>query len=137
MTDHAYTQQKRPIPPPLTDAQRQLAWDRSVQVRQAQAGLRASVSEGTVRLDEAMNYDWAGTMKVRLLLESVPFIKKKQVARILDALSIGESKHISGLGKTQRLALLRMVAQVQSEIAHSKHQKLLAAERKAEENASQ
>jgi hypothetical protein len=99
-----------PLPPSLSDEQRQAALAKAAEVRRARAELKEKLKAGTMSLEELLGADGAddviGKMKVLAVLESLPGVGKVKARRTMDSIGISETRRVRGLGDKQRKALL-------------------------------
>ena len=95
--------------PDLTDEQRQAALKKAAEARQKRAELRAKIKSGDMSFADVMAQSAdpiVARMKVSTLLESLPGYGKAKAAKIMEELSISESRRVQGLGARQREALM-------------------------------
>ena len=99
-----------PLPPQLSDAQRQEALAKAAAVRRRRAELKDRLKLGDLTLgdvlDMASDDDVVGGTKVLAVLESLPRIGKVTARRLMEDLDISETRRLRGLGVKQREALL-------------------------------
>ena len=99
-----------PLPPQLSDAQRQEALAKAAAVRRQRAELKDRLKIGDLTLadvlDMAAGDDVVGGTKVLAVLESLPRIGKVTARRLMEQLDISETRRLRGLGVKQREALL-------------------------------
>ena len=99
-----------PLPPQLTDEQRQAALVKAAEARQARAELKEKLKAGSLTfkelLDGAENNDIIGKMKVIAVLESLPGVGKVKARRTMEKIGISETRRVRGLGVQQRKELL-------------------------------
>ncbi|MCY3786978.1 MAG: integration host factor, actinobacterial type [bacterium] len=99
-----------PLPPQLSDAQRQEALAKAAAVRRRRAELKDRLKIGDLTLadvlDMAADDDVVGGTKVLAVLESMPRIGKVTARRLMEELDISETRRLRGLGVKQREALL-------------------------------
>lgn len=99
-----------PLPPQLSDAQRQEALAKAAAVRRRRAELKDRLKLGDLTLgdvlDMASDDDVVGGTKVLAVLESLPRIGKVTARRLMEELDISETRRLRGLGVKQREALL-------------------------------
>ena len=97
--------------PPLTPEQRQAALDKAAASRRERAEVknRLKNSGGSIVdvLREGQANDVIGKMRVVDLLQSMPGVGKVRARRMMDRLSIAESRRVRGLGTKQLAALER------------------------------
>ena len=100
-----------PLPPQLTDEQRQAALAKAAEARRARAELKEKLKMGSVNLKElfaqAENDEIIGKMKVVAVLESLPGVGKVKARRTMEEIGISETRRVRGLGAQQREALLK------------------------------
>jgi hypothetical protein len=99
-----------PFPPALSDEQRRDALAKAAVVRKQRAGVKESLKNGGVSLQELFGRtgdDVVGKMKVANVLESLPGVGKVRAQRIIERLDISASRRMRGLGAKQREGLLR------------------------------
>ena len=100
-----------PLPPQLTDAQRQAALAKAAEARRARAELKEQVKMGSLALSELLAQgdkdDIVGKMKVVAVLESLPGVGKVKARRTMEDIGISETRRVRGLGDQQRAALLK------------------------------
>ncbi len=100
-----------PLPPELSPDQRQAALAKAGAARRLRAELKDKLKMGSTSLPEL--FDLAGSdetvakMKVLTVLESLPGLGKVKARRLMEELSISESRRIRGLGSQQRETLLK------------------------------
>ena len=100
-----------PLPPELSPDQRQAALAKASAARRLRAELKDKLKMGSSSLPEL--FDMAETdetvakMKVLAVLESLPGLGKVKARRLMEELSISESRRIRGLGSQQRETLLK------------------------------
>ena len=95
--------------PDLTDEQRQAALKKAAEARQRRAELRAMIKSGDMSFADVVaqsDEPIVARMKVSTLLESLPGYGKAKAAKIMEELSISESRRVQGLGARQREALM-------------------------------
>lgn len=103
-----------PTPPPLTPDQRAAAAAKAVRARAVRAHLRRDLTAGRLTLagafDLAAGDDEAATavasMRVTVLLESLPGVGERGVDHAVTALAIPVGRRVRGLGASQRAALI-------------------------------
>lgn len=100
-----------PLPPSLSDEQRQAALAKAAEARRARAELKEKLKMGSVTLKEllaqAEGDDIIGKMKVLAVLEALPGVGKVKARRTMDEIGISDTRRVRGLGDQQRAALLR------------------------------
>src|SRR5690606_16879075 len=99
-----------PLPPKLSDEQRQAALQKAAEARRVRAELKDKLKMGSLNLKElfalAETNEMVGKMKVVAVLESLPGVGKVKARRTMDDIGISESRRLRGLGDQQRAALL-------------------------------
>lgn len=99
-----------PLPPQLSDAQRQEALAKAAAVRRQRAELKDRLKIGDLTLADVLDIsaddDVVGGTKVLAVLESLPRIGKVTARRLMEELDISETRRLRGLGVKQREALL-------------------------------
>jgi hypothetical protein len=99
-----------PLPPALSDEQRQAALAKAAVARRARAELKERLKMGSITLaellDEADRDDMVAGIKVLAVLESLPGVGKVTARRAMDEIGIAETRRLRGLGAQQRKALL-------------------------------
>lgn len=100
-----------PLPPQLTDEQRQAALAKAAEARRARADLKEKLKMGSLTLSELLAQgdkdDIVGKMKVVAVLESLPGVGKVKARRTMEEIGISETRRVRGLGDQQRAALLK------------------------------
>jgi signal recognition particle GTPase len=100
-----------PLPPQLTDEQRQAALAKAAEARRARAELKEKLKMGSLTLkellDQSSETDIVGKMKVVAVLESLPGVGKVKARRTMEEIGISETRRVRGLGDQQRAALLK------------------------------
>ncbi len=99
-----------PLPPALTDRQRQEALAKAAKARKLRAELKLSLKTGKTGLKELLNAkpDHVGAkMKFLSALESLPGVGKIRARRIMERLDISETRRVRGLGVKQKELLLK------------------------------
>jgi len=100
-----------PLPPALSDEQRQAALEKAALARRTRAELKERLKMGSVSLgellDQAENDEIIAKMKVVAVLESLPGVGKVKARRTMDEIGISETRRVRGLGAQQREALLK------------------------------
>lgn len=94
--------------PQLSAEDRQKYLKKAEEARRARAQLREDIKSGKVSLQQVfeMDDDVAKRMKVSILIESLPGYGKAKAAKIMEELSISESRRVQGLGIRQREQLI-------------------------------
>jgi signal recognition particle GTPase len=100
-----------PLPPQLSDEQRQAALAKAAEARRARAELKEKLKMGSLTLKELLDQadadDVVGKMKVVAVLESLPGVGKVKARRTMDEIGISDTRRVRGLGEQQRKELLR------------------------------
>jgi signal recognition particle GTPase len=100
-----------PLPPQLSDEQRQAALAKAAEARRARAELKEKLKMGSLTLKELLEQaeadDVVGKMKVVAVLESLPGVGKVKARRTMDEIGISDTRRVRGLGEQQRKELLR------------------------------
>ena len=100
-----------PLPPQLTDEQRQAALAKAAEARRARAELKEQLKMGSLSLKELLDRspetDIIGKMKVVAVLESLPGVGKVKARRTMEEIGISETRRVRGLGDQQRASLLK------------------------------
>ena len=100
-----------PLPPQLTDEQRQAALAKAAEARRVRAELKEKLKMGSVNLKElfaqAEHDEIVGKMKVVAVLESLPGVGKVKARRTMEEIGISETRRVRGLGDQQRASLLK------------------------------
>jgi hypothetical protein len=100
-----------PLPPQLSDEQRQAALAKAAEARRARAELKEKLKIGSMTLKELLDQsgadDVVGKMKVVAVLESLPGVGKVKARRTMDEIGISETRRVRGLGEQQRKELLK------------------------------
>ena len=99
-----------PLPPQLSQEQREAALAKAAVARRERAELKEKLKMGSTNLrelfDQAESDEVVGKMKVLAVLESLPGLGKVKARRLMDEIGISEARRVQGLGKNQREALL-------------------------------
>jgi hypothetical protein len=100
-----------PLPPTLSDEQRQAALKKAAEARRVRADLKEKLKMGSLNLKElfalAEQDEIVGKMKVVAVLESLPGVGKVKARRTMEDIGISESRRLRGLGDQQRASLLK------------------------------
>jgi hypothetical protein len=99
-----------PLPPQLSDEQRQAALAKAAEARRARAELKEKLKTGSTTLKELLDQDAddvIGKMKVVAVLESLPGVGKVKARRTMEDIGISETRRVRGLGDQQRRELLK------------------------------
>jgi hypothetical protein len=100
-----------PLPPALSDEQRQAALEKAALARRTRAELKERLKMGSVSLgellDQAESDEIIAKMKVVAVLESLPGVGKVKARRTMEEIGISETRRVRGLGAQQREALLK------------------------------
>ncbi len=99
-----------PLPPTLTDEQRQAALVKAGEARRARAELKERLKMGSLSLPELLEMadadDMVAGIKVLAVLESLPGVGKVTARRTMIEIGIADTRRLRGLGEQQRKALL-------------------------------
>ncbi|MCU0268177.1 MAG: integration host factor [Acidimicrobiales bacterium] len=99
-----------PLPPQLSEEQRQAALVKAAEARRARAELKEQLKTKAKTLaellEEADENDIIGKMKVLAVLEALPGVGKVKARRTMEEIGISETRRVRGLGDQQRKALL-------------------------------
>ena len=99
-----------PLPPTLTDEQRQAALVKAGEARRARAELKERLKMGSLSLPELLEMADADNMvagiKVLAVLESLPGVGKVTARRTMIEIGIADTRRLRGLGEQQRKAML-------------------------------
>jgi hypothetical protein len=99
-----------PLPPALSDEQRQAALAKAAEARRARAELKERLKMGSITLAELLEQadadDMVAGIKVLAVLESLPGVGKVTARRTMDEVGIADTRRLRGLGAKQREALL-------------------------------
>jgi hypothetical protein len=99
-----------PLPPALSDEQRQAALAKAAEARRARAELKERMKMGSITLAELLEQadadDMVAGIKVLAVLESLPGVGKVTARRTMDEVGIADTRRLRGLGAKQREALL-------------------------------
>lgn len=99
-----------PLPPALTDEQRQAALVKAGEARRARAELKERLKMGSISLPELLALadadDMVAGIKVLAVLESLPGVGKVTARRTMEEIGIADTRRLRGLGEQQRKALL-------------------------------
>jgi signal recognition particle GTPase len=102
-----------PLPPSLSPDQRQAALDKAAAARRQRAELKEKLKMGSITLkellDQSVNDDVVGKMKVLAVLESLPGLGKVKARRLMDEVGISEARRVQGLGDQQRRKLFEIL----------------------------
>lgn len=97
--------------PPLTPEQRTAALEKAAVARRERAAVKDRLKHAGASLVEVLKEgqsdDIVGKMKVSAVLESLPGVGKVRARKIMEDLSISESRRVRGLGANQLAALER------------------------------
>ena len=98
-----------PLPPKLSDEQRQQALEKAGLSRRRRAEVKERLKMGSITLSELLDAadkdEIIAKLKVLTVLESLPGLGKVKARRMLEDLGISEARRLQGLGKNQREAL--------------------------------
>jgi hypothetical protein len=96
--------------PVLTPEQRAEALAKAAEARKARSELLAAVKAGDLSVEavltKAESDEIVKKTKVSALLKALPGVGAVKAAKLLEELSIAESRRIGGLGTNQRQALI-------------------------------
>lgn len=99
-----------PLPPQLSQEQREAALAKAAVARRERAELKEKLKTGSTSLrelfDQADGDEIVGKMKVLAVLESLPGLGKVKARRLMEQIGISEARRVQGLGRNQREALL-------------------------------
>jgi signal recognition particle GTPase len=100
-----------PLPPQLSDEQRQAALAKAAEARRARAELKEKLKAGSLSLKELLEQgdtdEIVGKMKVVAVLEALPGVGKVKARRTMEEIGIAETRRVRGLGDQQRKELLK------------------------------
>lgn len=103
-----------PLPPQLSQDQRQAALEKAGAARRLRAELKEKLKMGSTNLTELFEMadkdEVVGKMKVLSVLESLPGLGKVKARRLLEECEISETRRIQGLGVNQRRKLLERLS---------------------------
>lgn len=103
-----------PLPPTLSDEQRQAALEKAAAARRQRAELKEKLKMGAVTLTEvlanAKSDEIVGKIKVLTLLESLPKIGKVGARDLMAKAEISDTRRLQGLGDNQRQKLFDELA---------------------------
>ncbi|MFM6841589.1 MAG: guanylate kinase [Candidatus Planktophila sp.] len=98
-------------PPQLTSEERARALEVAKASRRERAAAKAAIHKGTLSLSEflelAASNDVLAKMRVIELLESMPGYGKIRAQALMDKFAISPTRRVKGLGRHQRVALLK------------------------------
>ena len=99
-----------PLPPALSDEQRQAALAKAAEARRARAEIKERLKMGSLSLPElleqARDDEMIAGIKVLAVLESLPGVGKVKARRTMEEVGIADTRRVRGLGDQQRKALL-------------------------------
>ena len=99
-----------PLPPSLSDEQRQAALAKAAEARRARAEIKERLKMGSITLPELLQQaesdEMVAGIKVLAVLESLPGVGKVKARRTMDEIGIADTRRIRGLGDQQRKSLL-------------------------------
>jgi len=99
-----------PLPPALSDEQRQAALAKAAVARRARAEIKERLKMGSLSLPElleqARDDEMVAGIKVLAVLESLPGVGKVKARRTMDEIGIADTRRVRGLGDQQRRSLL-------------------------------
>ncbi|MGV9870691.1 integration host factor, actinobacterial type [Rhodococcus koreensis] len=100
--------------PVLTDEQRAAALAKAAEARRVRSELLAAVKAGTLDvaavLERAETEEIVRKTKVLAFLKALPGVGAVKATKLLEELSIAESRRLGGLGENQRQALIAAAA---------------------------
>ena len=99
----------RQSPPELTAEQRQLAMERSLEIRQARAMLKESLTIGAIHLVDAWRMETAKGMRVINLLMALPGIGHAKAEQLLHVAGIPERTTVRACGPRQTKRLFEQL----------------------------
>lgn len=103
-----------PLPPTLSDDQRQAALEKAAAARRLRAEIKEKLKMGSMSLRELMaegqNNEVVGKMKVLAVLESLPGLGKVKARKVMDEIGISETRRVQGLGEQQRKKLFEKLS---------------------------
>jgi hypothetical protein len=99
-----------PLPPALSDEQRQAALAKAAEARRARAEIKERLKMGSLTLPElleqARDDEMIAGIKVQAVLESLPGVGKVKARRTMEEVGIADTRRVRGLGDQQRKSLL-------------------------------
>jgi hypothetical protein len=99
-----------PLPPALSDEQRQAALAKAAEARRARAEIKERLKMGSLTLPElleqARDDEMIAGIKVLAVLESLPGVGKVKARRTMEEVGIADTRRVRGLGDQQRKSLL-------------------------------
>jgi hypothetical protein len=99
-----------PLPPALSDEQRQAALAKAAEARRARAEIKERLKMGSLSLPElleqARDDEMVAGIKVLAVLESLPGVGKVKARRTMEEVGIADTRRLRGLGDQQRKSLL-------------------------------
>jgi hypothetical protein len=99
-----------PLPPALSDEQRQAALAKAAEARRARAEIKERLKMGSLTLPELLEQaredEMVAGIKVLAVLESLPGVGKVKARRTMQEVGIADTRRVRGLGEQQRKALL-------------------------------
>jgi hypothetical protein len=99
-----------PLPPALSDEQRQAALAKAAEARRARAEIKERLKMGSLTLPELLEQaredEMVAGIKVLAVLESLPGVGKVKARRTMQEVGIADTRRVRGLGDQQRKALL-------------------------------
>jgi signal recognition particle GTPase len=103
-----------PLPPSLSQEQRQAALEKAGAARRQRAELKEKLKMGSLTLqellDQAERDEVVGKMKMLTVLESLPGLGKVKARRLMEEIGISETRRVQGLGQKQREALFERLS---------------------------
>jgi hypothetical protein len=100
-----------PLPPALSDEQRQAALAKAAEARRARAEIKERLKMGSLSLGELLRLsddnETIGKTKVLAVLEALPGVGKVKARRTMEEIGIADTRRVRGLGEQQRKALLQ------------------------------
>jgi len=98
------------MPPKTTPEQRTAALAKAAEARRVRAEIKELLRTGSLTLPEVIERadtdDIVAGTKIAALLPAMPGLGKVKAKRLMEELSIAETRRIRGLGPRQRQALL-------------------------------
>lgn len=98
--------------PTLTDEQRRENAQKAAMYRRMRAEFKRQLKHGKAVFSDAFRLDYAGRMRVRDLIASMPGYGKAKASQLMQRLGISYNRRVSGLGTRQREALMEVFGDV-------------------------